>query len=162
MCDLLPGDVFNVSTNTALCIFISSLKNILAPNQAPTTVQTAGYGTCHHMLNTGVGLTAACTVVGAWFGASMFFKDDMNIHKAVFVDTLNTSPGKRSHTTWGSNTSGNWGSITVNRTYIKKGIKCSEYESVIDITRQWPLYGVMRNNEFGTACQMPDGRWYIQ
>ena len=26
---------------------------------------TAGYGTCHHMLNTGVGLTAACTVVGA-------------------------------------------------------------------------------------------------
>ena len=28
----------------------------------------------------------------------------MNIHKAVFVDTLNTSPGKRSHTTWGSNT----------------------------------------------------------
>ena len=27
---------------------------------------TAGYGTCHHMLNSGVGLTAACTVVGAW------------------------------------------------------------------------------------------------
>ena len=27
---------------------------------------TAGYGTCHHMLNTGVALTAACTVVGAW------------------------------------------------------------------------------------------------
>ena len=20
----------------------------------------------------------------------------------------------------------------------------------------------MRENEFGTACQMPDGRWYIQ
>ena len=29
---------------------------------------TAGYGTCHHMLNTGVGLTAACTVVGAMDG----------------------------------------------------------------------------------------------
>ena len=28
----------------------------------------------------------------------------MNIHKAVFVDTLNTSPGKRSHVTWGSHT----------------------------------------------------------
>ena len=123
---------------------------------------TAGYGTCRALLNSGIGLTAACTVVGAWVGASMFYNDDMNIHNAVFVDTLNTSPGKRSHTTWGSNTSGNWGSITVNRTYVKKGIKCSEYESVIDITRQWPLYGVMRESEYGVACQMPDGRWYIQ
>ena len=123
---------------------------------------SAGYGTCHHMLNSGVGLTAACTVVGAWLGASMFFKDDMNIHKAVFVDTLNTSPGKRSHVSWGSNTSGNWGSITVNRTYLVKGVKCSEYESVVSIDRQWPLYGIQRENEFGVACQMPDGRWYIQ
>jgi surface antigen len=123
---------------------------------------TAGYGTCHHMLNTGVGLTAACTVVGAWIGASMFFNDDMNIHKAVFVDTLNTSPGKRSQVSWGSHTSGNWGSITVNRTYLVKGVKCSEYESVVSIDRQWPLYGIQRENEFGVACQMPDGRWYIQ
>ena len=123
---------------------------------------TAGYGTCHHMLNTGVGLTAACTVVGAWIGASMFFNDDMNIHKAVFVDTLNTSPGKRSHVSWGSHTSGNWGSITVNRTYLVKGVKCSEYESVVSIERSWPMYGIQRENEFGVACQMPDGRWYIQ
>jgi surface antigen len=123
---------------------------------------TAGYGTCHHMLNTGVALTAACTVVGAMIGSSLFFNDDMNIHKAVFVDTLNTAPGKRSHVSWGSNTSGNWGSITVNRTYLVKGVKCSEYESVISIDRQWPLYGVQRENEFGVACQMPDGRWYIQ
>ena len=123
---------------------------------------TAGYGTCHHMLNTGVAMTAACTVVGSWLGASAFFNDDMNIHKAVFVDTLNTSPGKRSHVSWGSQTTGNWGSITVNRTYLVKGVKCSEYESVVSIDRQWPLYGVMRENEFGVACQMPDGRWYIQ
>jgi surface antigen len=123
---------------------------------------SAGYSTCHHMLNSGVGLTAACTVVGAWMGASAFFNDDMNIHKAVFVDTLNTAPGKRSHTTWGSQTTGNWGSITVNRTYLVKGVKCSEYESVISIDRQWPLYGIQRENEFGVACQMPDGRWIIQ
>ena len=123
---------------------------------------TAGYGTCHHMLNTGVGMTAACTVVGSWLGASAFFNDDMNIHKAVFVDTLNTAPSKRSHTTWGSNTSGNWGSITVNRSYLKNGVKCSEYESRVSIDRQWPLYGIQRENDFGSACQMPDGRWYIQ
>ena len=123
---------------------------------------TAGYGTSRHMLNAGVGLTAACTVVGAWVGASLFYNDDMNIHKAVFVDTLNTSPGKRPHVSGGSHTTGNWGSITVNRTYLVKGVKCSEYESVISITRQWPLYGIQRENEFGVACQMPDGRWYIQ
>ena len=44
---------------------------------------TAGYGTCHHMLNTGVGLTAACTVVGAMIGSSLFFNDDMNIHLSL-------------------------------------------------------------------------------
>ena len=123
---------------------------------------TAGYGVCHSMLNAGIGLTAACTVAGAWVGSSLFYNDDMNIHKAVFVDTLNTAPGKRSHVTWGSHTSGNWGSITVNRSYLVKGVKCTEYESVIDITRLWPMYGVQRENEFGIACQMPDGRWYIQ
>ena len=123
---------------------------------------TAGYGTCRALLDSSIGLTAACTVVGALVGSSIFYNDDMNIHKAVFVDTLNTSPGKRSHTTWGSNTSGNWGSITINRTYLKKGIKCSEYESVISIERSWPMYGIQRENEFGVACQVPDGRWYIQ
>ena len=123
---------------------------------------TAGYGTCRALLDSGIGLTAACTVVGALVGSSIFYNDDMNIHKAVFVDTLNTSPGKRSHTTWGSNTSGNWGSITINRSYLKKGIKCSEYESVISIERSWPMYGIQRENEFGVACQVPDGRWYIQ
>ena len=123
---------------------------------------TSAYSTCHTMLNTGVALTAACTVTGAWLGASIFYNDDMNIHKAVFVDTLNTSPGKRSHVNWGSQTTGNWGSITVNRTYLVKGVKCSEYESVISIERSWPMYSIQRENEFGVACQMPDGRWIIQ
>ena len=123
---------------------------------------SAGYGTCRAMLDTNITLTAACTVIGAMVGASMFYNDDMNTHKAVFVDTLNTSPGKRSHTSWGSHNNGNWGSITVNRTYLVKGVKCTEYESVISIERGWPMYSVQRENEFGVACQMPDGRWYIQ
>ena len=43
---------------------------------------------------------SACTVVNAWVGASLFYNDDMNIHKVtVFVDTLNTSLSKRSHVT---------------------------------------------------------------
>ena len=143
-------------------ILLTNCSTTTKSHMSSVVGATAGYGTCHHMLNTGVALTAACTVVGAMIGSSLFFNDDMNIHKAVFVDTLNTSPGKRSHVSWGSNTSGNWGSITVNRTYLVKGVKCSEYESVVSIDRQWPLYGIQRENEFGVACQMPDGRWYIQ
>ena len=136
-------------------------------NQVKTHIGTGagavtGYATCRSLLNSNIELTAACTLAGAWLGSSMFYTNDMNVHTAVFVDTLNTSPGKRSHVTWGSHTTGNWGSITVNRTYLVKGVKCSEYESVVSITRQWPLYGIQRENEFGVACQMPDGRWYIQ
>ena len=123
---------------------------------------TAGYGTCHHMLNTGVGLTAACTVIGAWVGSSLFYNDDMNIHKAVFVDTLNTSPGKISNTNWGNSASGSWGSVKINRTYLVGIKKCKDYESTISINQSWPLNGVKRETEHGSACQMPDGRWYIQ
>jgi surface antigen len=143
-------------------ILLANCSTTTKSHMSAVVGATAGYGTCHHMLNTGVAITAACTVVGSWLGASAFFNDDMNIHKAVFVDTLNTSPGKRSHVSWGSQTTGNWGSITVNRSYLVKGLKCSEYESRVSIDRQWPLYGIMRENEFGVACQVPDGRWYIQ
>ena len=155
----------NVVKKILLILLLLSLTNCSTTTKTHMSSvigASAGYGTCHTMLNTGVALTAACTVVGAWIGASLFYNDDMNIHKAVFVDTLNTAPGKRSHTTWGSQTTGNWGSITVNRTYLVKGVKCSDYESVISIERSWPMYSIQRENEFGVACQMPDGRWYIQ
>ena len=121
-----------------------------------------GFMTCHELLQANIELTAACTLVGGMLGSSMFYKNDMNVHTAVFVDTLNTAPGKRSHTNWGNGTSGNWGSITINRTYVTGGKKCRAYESVISITSKWPMNGVHRENEFGTACQMPDGRWVLE
>ena len=37
------------------------------------------------------------------------------------------------------------------------------YDATIDISNQWPLIGiggVNRKVVFGTACQMPDGRWF--
>jgi len=37
-----------------------------------------------------------------------------------------------------------------------------EYDATIDITSSWPLIGiggVNREVVFGTACQLPDGRW---
>ena len=121
-----------------------------------------GYTTCYHLLQTNVQLTAACTVIGAMWGSTMFYQNDMNTHTAVFVDTLNTAPGKRSHTNWGNAATGNWGSITINRSYILNHIKCTDYESVVAITRTWPLSGIVRESEHGTACQLPDGRWEIR
>ena len=122
----------------------------------------SGFTTCRALLDTNMALTAFCTLVGAQLGASMMYKDDTNIHNAVFVDTLNTAPGERSHTTWGNSQTGNWGSITINKSYLVNSIKCTDYESVISIEHQWPMSGITRENEFGTACQMPDGRWTIK
>ena len=62
----------------------------------------SGFTTCRALLDTNIALTALCTLVGAQLGASMMYRNDMNIHNAVFIDTLNTAPGKRSHTTWGN------------------------------------------------------------
>ena len=97
----------------------------------------SGYYTCQGLLNAGIELTAACTLVGGMLGSSLFYKNDMNVHTAVFVDTLNTAPGKRSHTNWGNSATGNWGSVTIERTYVNSMKKCREYTSVISIKHQW-------------------------
>ena len=69
----------------------------------------------------------------------MFYSNDLNnVHTAVFVDTLNTAlPNKRSHTNWGNKANGNWGSITINRTYVNNNFRCRDYESVISIEHSW-------------------------
>jgi len=126
------------------------------------TGAVSGFTTCRALLNTNIQLTAACTLAGAWLGSSLFYHNDYNIHTAVFVDTLNTSPGKISNTNWGNSATGNWGSVKINRTYLVGIKKCKDYESTISITQSWPLSGIKRETEHGTACQMPDGRWFIQ
>ena len=154
-------------------LYMISLVSILlistgcAQKQVSTHLGTGvgavtGYTACRTLLDTNMALTAACTVVGAMWGSTLFYKNDMNTHTAIFVDTLNTAPGKRSHTNWGNSSNGNWGSVTINRSYVLNHIKCTDYESVIAITRTWPLSGIMRESEHGTACQMPDGRWEIR
>ena len=136
-------------------------------NQVKTHIGTgagavSGFTTCRALLNTNIQLTAACTLAGAWLGSSLFYHNDYNIHTAVFVDTLNTSPGKISNTNWGNSATGNWGSVKINRTYLVGIKKCKDYESTISITQSWPLSGIKRGTEHGSACQMPDGRWFIQ
>ena len=49
-----------------------------------------------------------------------------------------------------------------NKAYVEGPIKCKDYDATIDIANRWPLIGiggVNRKTVFGTACQMPDGRW---
>ena len=78
------------------------------------------------------------SVIGSFAGAELFYKSDRNVHTAVFVDHLNTSPVKSSYTTWFNPRTGNNGDIKINRTYvIDSGMKCSDYISTMNITTQW-------------------------
>jgi surface antigen len=106
---------------------------------------------------------SACTLVGAFAGANIMYNSDYDVHNAVFVDHLNTSPGsKPSYTNWYNSKTGNSGIIKTQSSYLKGPIKCKDYSATVDITQQWPLIGVGGVNRkmiFGTACQMPDGQW---
>jgi len=105
---------------------------------------------------------ATCAVAGAFKGADLMYNSDYDVHNAVFVDHLNTSPNGSSYTNWYNSKTGNNGIIKVYSTYQKGPIKCKDYDATIDISNQWPLIGiggVNREMVFGTACQLPDGRW---
>ena len=106
---------------------------------------------------------AGCAVVGAFAGAEIMYKSDYDVHNAVFVDHLNTSPNhSQSYTNWYNGKTGNSGIIKITRSYTQGPIKCKDYDATIDITNSWPLIGVGAVNReviFGTACQLPDGQW---
>ena len=105
---------------------------------------------------------AGCAVVGAFAGAEIMYKSDYDVHNAIFVDHLNNGPSTQSYTNWYNSETGNSGIIKVTRSYLEGPIKCKDYDATIDITNQWPLIGVGGVNRkvvFGTACQLPDGRW---
>ena len=104
----------------------------------------------------------ACALVGAFKGADIMYKSDYDVHNAVFVDHLNTGPTKQSYTNWYNSKTGNSGIIKTSRSYTVGPFKCKDYDATIDITQSWPLIGIGSPNRrmvFGTACQMPDGRW---
>ena len=106
---------------------------------------------------------AGCAVVGAFTGAEIMYNSDYDVHSAVFVDHLNTSPSGQSYTNWYNGDTGNSGIIKISRSYVEGPIKCKDYDATIDIANQWPLIGiggVNRKVVFGTACQRPDGKWF--
>ena len=57
-----------------------------------TAGAVSGFATCRSLLNSGMELTAACAVVCAWIGASMFYYDDMNLSDYNFVYGKNIPP----------------------------------------------------------------------
>lgn len=106
-------------------------------------------------------VAATCAVGGALVGADIMYSSDHDVHNAVFVDHLNRGSSS-SYTNWHNEATNNSGSVKTYSTYMEGPMKCKDYESTIDITNQWPLIGIGGINRkvmFGTACQLPDGRW---
>ena len=131
-------------------------------NVGATLGATTTTGACVSMGIDNPYAIAGCAVVGAFTGAEIMYNSDYDVHSAVFVDHLNTSPSGQSYTNWYNGKTGNSGIIKISRSYTEGPIKCKDYDATIDITNKWPLIGiggVNRKTVFGTACQMPDGRW---
>ena len=152
-----------------LRILLIIMASLLVTNCTATRSQTGAVlgsttttGACVSMGVSDPYVIGVCAVAGAFAGANIMYNSDYDVHNAVFVDHLNTSPNGSSYTNWFNSKTGNSGIIKVYSTYQKGPIKCKDYDATIDISNQWPLVGiggVNRKMVFGTACQLPDGRW---
>jgi len=151
---------------TILIILIGlTLTNCASTNRSQVGAvlgSTTTTGACVSMGVSDPYAIGACAVVGAFAGAEIMYNSDYDVHNAVFVDHLNNGPQGSSYTNWYNQKTGNSGIIKVTSSYLEGPFKCKDYDAVVDITNQWPLIGVgrvNRNTVFGTACQLPDGRW---
>jgi len=148
-----------------ILILVSLLISNCAMNRSQTGAVLGSTTTTASCISMGVEnpyMIATCAVGGAFAGAEIMYNSDYDVHNAVFVDHLNTSPNGSSYTNWFNSQTGNSGIIKTYSTYTKGPIKCKDYDATVDITNQWPLIGiggVKRKMVFGTACQLPDGRW---
>ena len=123
---------------------------------------TTGTTMCLEYIGDNPYLIATCAVGTAFVGAELLYKSDKDVHNAVFVDHLNTSPNGSSYTNWYNSKTGNGGIIHITRSYTIGPLKCKEYDTTTDITSSWPMIGiggVNREVNFGVACQLPDGTW---
>ena len=150
---------------TILIIVLGLLLTNCASNRSQVGAvlgSTTTTGACVEMGVNDPYAIAGCAVVGAFAGAEIMYNSDYDVHNAGFVDHLNTSPNGASYTNWYNSETGNSGIIKITKSYLVEDIKCKDYDATVDITNKWPLIGVggvNRNTIFGTACQMPDGRW---
>jgi len=144
---------------------LSLLTNCSSINRSHVGAGLGGTTTTAICVESGVSdpyLIASCAVVGAFAGAEIMYKSDYDVHNAVFVDHLNTSGTGSSYTNWYNKKTGNSGIIHITKSYTQGPLKCKEYDATVDISSSWPLIGIGNVNReviFGTACQLPDGRW---
>ena len=144
---------------------LSLLTNCSSINRSHIGAGLGGTTTTAMCVESGVSdpyLIAGCAVVGAFAGAEIMYKSDYDVHNAVFVDHLNTSGSGSSYTNWYNKKTGNSGIIHITKSHMVGPFKCKDYDATIDITSSWPLIGIGNVNRevvFGTACQLPDGRW---
>jgi len=150
---------------TILLILISILITNCTANRShigAVAGSTTTTGACVSMGVENPYMIAGCALTGAFAGAEIMYNSDYDVHNAVFVDHLNTSPKGSAYTNWYNSKTGNSGIIHTTNSYLKGPMKCKDYSATVDITNNWPLIGVggvNRNTIFGIACQMPDGRW---
>ena len=107
-------------------------------------------------------IIAMCSLGGGIVGANWMYNSDYDVHYATFVDHLNVATPGSSYTNWYNRDTGNSGIIHTTSLYYKDPFKCVDYSVTVDITSPWPIIGVGnidRRMEFGSACQLPDGRW---
>ena len=148
-----------------ILILLASLTLTNCANRSHTgAVLGAGTGTmaCLEYISDNPYIIATCAVGAAFAGAEIMYNSDKDVHNAVFVDHLNTSDYGTSYTNWYNAKTGNSGIIHITKSYMEGPFKCKDYDHTVDITNQWPLIGiggVDREVVFGTACQLPDGRW---
>ena len=154
-----------VITLCLVLLGLSLLTNCSSINRSHIGAGLGGTTTTAMCVESGVSdpyLIAGCAVVGAFAGAEIMYKSDYDVHNAVFVEHLNTSGSGSSYTNWYNKKTGNSGIIHITKSHMVGPFKCKDYDATIDITSSWPLIGiggVNREVVFGTACQLPDGRW---
>src|SRR5210317_1772528 len=150
---------------TILLVLISILLTNCTANRShigAVAGSTTTTGACVSMGVENPYMIAGCALTGAFAGAEIMYNSDYDVHNAVFVDHLNTSPKGSAYTNWYNSKTGNSGIIHTTNSYLKGPFKCKDYSATVDITNNWPLIGVggvNRNTIFGIACQKPDGQW---
>lgn len=148
-----------------MIIMVLTLTNCSTVNRTHLGAISGGGSTTALCVESGITdpyAIGGCAIVGAFAGAELLYNSDKDVHNAVFVDHLNTSPKGSSYTNWYNSKTGNSGIIHTTKSYTQGPLKCKEYDHTVDITNSWPLIGVGGVNRkvvFGTACQMPDGQW---
>ena len=143
-------------------VFLTNCSSVNRSHVGAVSGGATGITACITAGATDPYVTGACAIGGAFAGAELMYNSDYDVHNAVFVDHLNTSGNGSSYTNWYNKKTGNSGIIHITKSHMVGPFKCKDYDATIDITNSWPLIGiggVNREVVFGTACQLPDGRW---